>query len=152
MTEKDFEQLKPGDAVVYKGNSPLGEDFTRGKAYKVKDNNIGLGIIGFLDNQGVTLRYFRHKQAPNVFCSQEEWEEKWQYVCSEKDIHVTDAYKAIDWEERRYEIAKAAMVGQLAAPIVEGMDPNPSMAAVCKWSVMFADTLIEELKKSNSQT
>lgn len=43
------------------------------------------------------------------------------------------------------------MVGQLAAPIVEGIDPNPSMAAVCKWSVMFADALIDELKKSKTQ-
>lgn len=37
MTEKDFEQLKPGDAVVYKGNSPFGEDFTRGNAYEVAE-------------------------------------------------------------------------------------------------------------------
>lgn len=57
----------------------------------------------------------------------------------------------IDWEQRRYEIAKAAMVGRIAAPIVEGIDPNPSMAAVCKWSVMFADALIDELKKSKTQ-
>lgn len=55
--------------------------------------------------------------------------------------------KPIDWEQRRYEIAKAAMVGRLASPIVEGIDPNPSMQDVCIWSVKFADALIEELKK-----
>lgn len=54
----------------------------------------------------------------------------------------------IDWEQRRYEIAKAAMVGQLASPIVEGIDPNPSIREVCVWSVKFADVLIDELKKS----
>lgn len=59
-------------------------------------------------------------------------------------------HKAIDWEQRRYEIAKAAMVGQLASPVVEGIDPNPSMPDVCKWSVMFADALINELKKHDN--
>lgn len=62
-------------------------------------------------------------------------------------IIATDKPKQIDWEQRRYEIAKAAMVGQLASPVVEGIDPNPSMPDVCKWSVMFADALINELKK-----
>ena len=61
---------------------------------------------------------------------------------------ATDRPKQIDWEQRRYEIAKAAMVGQLASPIVEGIDPNPSMQDVCIWSVKFADALINELKKT----
>lgn len=60
---------------------------------------------------------------------------------------ATTTHKPIDWEQRRYEIAKAAMVGRLASPVVEGIDPNPSMPDVCKWSVMFADALINELKK-----
>ena len=149
MTEKDFEQMKAGETAVYKGNSPLGEDFTRGEAYKVADNNIGLGIIGFADNQGGMPRYFRHAQAPDVFCSQEEWDGKRQYVC--RNIHATDADKPIDWEHRRYEIAKAAMVGMLAAPIIDGVDPNPSMQYICRKSVMFADALIEELKKKETQ-
>lgn len=55
--------------------------------------------------------------------------------------------KHIDWEQRRYEIAKAVIVGRLASPVIDGVDPNPSMQDVCKWSVMFADALIKELKK-----
>lgn len=58
MTEKDFEQLKVGDTVVYKGHAPLSEDFTRGKTYKVAHKNIGLGLIGFTDdndNRGEAL-------------------------------------------------------------------------------------------------
>ena len=66
------------------------------------------------------------------------------------DMITTDRPKQIDWEQRRYEIAKAAMVGQIAAPIIEGINPNPSMQAVCNWSVMFADTLIDELKKHDN--
>jgi len=57
----------------------------------------------------------------------------------------------IDWEQRRYEIAKAALVGELASPVVEGIDPNPSMRDACKWAVKFADTLINELKKEDKQ-
>lgn len=53
----------------------------------------------------------------------------------------------IDWEQRRYEIAKAALIGELASPVVEGIDPNPSMDDTVKWAVMFADALIKELKK-----
>lgn len=53
----------------------------------------------------------------------------------------------IDWEQRRYEIAKAAMVGVLAFPVVEGVNSNPDMIDVCKLSVRFADTLINELKR-----
>ena len=56
----------------------------------------------------------------------------------------------IDWEQRRYEIAKAAMVGRLASPIIEGIDPNPGIQEVCVWSVKFADALINELKKHNN--
>ena len=77
--------------------------------------------------------------------------ERWAYI---KDLEATceqHQEKQIDWEQRRYEIAKAAMVGQLASPIVDGIDPNPSMPDVCKWSVMFADALIKELKQQDNE-
>ena len=57
--------------------------------------------------------------------------------------------KEIDWEQRRYEIAKAALIGELASPVIEGIDPNPSMDCVCKRAVKIADTLIEKLKEGN---
>lgn len=53
----------------------------------------------------------------------------------------------VDWEQRRYEIAKAVMVGDLAAPVVEGVDPNPSVPELVRHCVTLADALIEELKK-----
>lgn len=52
----------------------------------------------------------------------------------------------IDWEQRRYEIAKEAMNGLLAAPIVDGVNPNPSLKDIATFSVRLADALIEELK------
>lgn len=54
---------------------------------------------------------------------------------------------AIDWEQRRYEIAKSAMQGILCAPIVEGVDPNPTPWELARMAVRNADALIKELKK-----
>lgn len=65
-------------------------------------------------------------------------------------VSIAKILRTPDWEQRRYEIAKAAMVGQLASPVVEGIDPNPSMQDVCIWSVKFADALINELKKHDN--
>lgn len=63
-------------------------------------------------------------------------------------LEETDT-KPIDWEQRRYEIAKAAMVGTLAFPVIEGVNPNPNATEICKLSVTLADALIEELKKES---
>ena len=52
----------------------------------------------------------------------------------------------IDWEQRRYEIAKDAMNGILSAPVVAGVNPNPSYKDIATFSVRLADTLIKELK------
>ncbi|ERJ80050.1 hypothetical protein J5A56_00545 [Prevotella melaninogenica] len=54
----------------------------------------------------------------------------------------------INWEQRRYEIAKSAMIGILSAPIVEGVNPNPSYKDVATFSIRLADALIKELKGS----
>lgn len=53
----------------------------------------------------------------------------------------------IDWEQRRYEIAKEAVNGLLAAPVIEDIDPNPPMDEIARNAVKIADYLIEELKK-----
>lgn len=52
----------------------------------------------------------------------------------------------IDWEQRRYEIAKEAMNGLLSAPVVDGVNPNPSFKDIATFSVRLADALIKELK------
>lgn len=66
-------------------------------------------------------------------------------------MSIAKTLRTPDWEQRRYEIAKAAMVGRLASPIIEGIDPNPSMQDVCIWAVKFADALIAELKKGGEE-
>ena len=56
---------------------------------------------------------------------------------------------AIDWEQRRYEIAKSAMQGLLCAPIIEGIEPNPTPQELARAAVRNADALIKELKENN---
>lgn len=53
----------------------------------------------------------------------------------------------IDWEQRRYEIAREAMNGFISAPVVDGAVPNPSFKDIATFSVRLADALIKELKK-----
>ena len=70
---------------------------------------------------------------------------------AEAVVSIAKTLRTPDWEQRRYEIAKAAMVGRLASPIIEGVDPNPSMQDVCIWAVKFAEALIAELKKGGEK-
>ena len=51
------------------------------------------------------------------------------------------------WQDVRERAAIAAMQGILSAPVVEGVDPNPSQKSVAEWAVAQADLLVEELKK-----
>lgn len=56
----------------------------------------------------------------------------------------------IDWEQRRYEIAKSVLnaILQLPSPRIAASDCNMSiMTYNVKLSVRYADALIEELKK-----
>lgn len=50
--------------------------------------------------------------------------------------------KEIDWEQRRYEIAKDALAALLSNPTIGGV-----YASYSKVAVNYADALIEELKK-----
>lgn len=54
--------------------------------------------------------------------------------------------REIDWEQRRYDIAKDAMNSILTAPVVDGVNPNPSVEDIATFSVRLADAIIEELK------
>lgn len=50
----------------------------------------------------------------------------------------------IDWEQRRYELVKAAMQGFCSNPHQQIMDADSNMVA--EWSIGFADSLIKKLK------
>lgn len=50
----------------------------------------------------------------------------------------------IDWEQRRYELVKAAMQGFCSNPHQQIMDADSNIVA--EWSIGFADSLIKKLK------
>lgn len=54
----------------------------------------------------------------------------------------------IDWKQRRYEIAKAAMHGILTMPIDPKYDSNISFEEIAHRSVAIADELIKQLKQT----
>lgn len=64
------------------------------------------------------------------------------YHKSELDFMECD----IDWEQRRYELAKEAMNGLLCA-IVDGVNPTPIVEDTVKLSLTLADALIRKLKE-----
>lgn len=72
-----------------------------------------------------------------------------QVMISANKVDITDYSPRIDWEQRRYEIAKSAMQGLLCAPIVEGIDPKPTPLELARAAVRNADALIKELKENN---
>lgn len=51
------------------------------------------------------------------------------------------------WQDVRERAAIAAMQGILCAPIVEGIDPNPSKEHIAELAVAQANALIEKLKE-----
>lgn len=56
----------------------------------------------------------------------------------------------IDWEQRRYEIAKGVLIGNVSFSLIAGSDTEFNITNIkyaCKWAVISADLLIKELKK-----
>ena len=92
--------------------------------------------------EGVNVKVAVH---PNPAVDETYWwckDKQESYHKSELDFMEND----IDWEQRRYELAKVAMNGILTAPIIEGVNPNPCAEDVAMYSVRLADALIKELK------
>ena len=90
----------------------------------------------------VDVKFSTH---PNPAVDETYWwcsDKQESYHKSELDFMECD----IDWEQRRYELAKDAMSSILTAPVTEGVNPNPSVEDVAMYSVKFADALIKELK------
>ncbi len=91
--------------------------------------------------------------------SNDDWEEveyvqlRNSYVITKADQMEFDApangtsTEEQHWQDVRERAAIAAMQGILCAPIVEGVDPNPSQKRVAEMAVMQANLLIEHLKE-----
>lgn len=67
------------------------------------------------------------------------------YVCDNMVYRECELdFSAIDWEQRRYELAKAAMQGFCSNSHEQVM--NASLNMTVEWSLGFADALIKKLK------
>ena len=66
-------------------------------------------------------------------------------------IDDTVSQSEIDWEQRRYEIAKAAMQGQLSNQYGDVCVSGGEFKEVAKNAVRFADALIAKLKEGGEQ-
>ena len=91
--------------------------------------------VSYIDSKGVE---HHHVRGLNLW---------WDF----EDIPIEDTrIPNQNWEQRRYEIAKTVVHGQLTGPIIEGVDPNPSIPDLAKLAVNIADALIAELKKGGA--
>lgn len=70
-----------------------------------------------------------------------------KYHYNELEIFEREYEKPIDWEQRRYEIAKAAMQGRLSNQYGDILVGERDFKGVAESSVEFADALIAELQK-----
>ncbi len=67
------------------------------------------------------------------------------YVCDNMVYRECELdFSAIDWEQRRYELAKAAMQGFCSNPHERVMGTDSNITA--QMSLSFADALIKKLK------
>lgn len=92
--------------------------------------------VSYIDSKGVE---HHHVRGLNLW---------WDF----EDIPIEDTrIPNFDWDQRRYEIAKTVIHGQLTGPIIDGVDPNPSISDLAKLAVKIADALISELKKGGER-
>lgn len=70
------------------------------------------------------------------------------YNASVHDIEIIDdsTDKAIDWEQRRYEIAKDALAGIISEESIPGTDPFHYIDKDVSRAIEYADELIKQLK------
>lgn len=67
-----------------------------------------------------------------------------------KSVEMIETEQEIEqnkhWQDVRERTAIAAMHGYLTAPIVEGINPNPSKEEIVEHSLALADELVKQLK------
>lgn len=129
--------LKVGDYLIYTGGLP-NTNLECDRLYRVVE-------IGSYAKDVITLRrdkrdfYLTSFEVDKHFLQYKSWIKK---LSDEVDELTGVPSKEIDWEERRYEIAKAALQGFCCSTVGKNT-PNDIMA---QWSVNAADELIEKLK------
>lgn len=62
------------------------------------------------------------------------------------EIELDSTDKAIDWEQRRYEIARDVLTGIIAEESIPGADPRHYVDEDVSRAIEYADELIKRLK------
>lgn len=62
------------------------------------------------------------------------------------EIELDSTDKAIDWEQRRYEIAKDTLAGIISEESIPGADPRHYVDEDVSRAIEYADELIKHLK------
>lgn len=97
--------------------------------------DMGIGIYWSSENyQEVDKMYFTWNEAIEI-------QDKVNGTATEEHMLTISDSLPIDWEQRRYEIAKAALAGLLANPSFSGT------AGIAKRAVKYADDMIKQLKQ-----
>lgn len=72
-----------------------------------------------------------------------------EFIPDSYDIQPKESKKSIDWEQRRYEMAKCAASSLLNNPNLD-MLSDGSAKYNAEWCIKFADSIISKLKSFNS--
>lgn len=96
----------------------------------------------------------KHTPEGNILILDEKMPGNYSESCRiKKEYQLTEEMPTIDWEQRRYELAKEFEAASLANPeysesrTMIDIDDIPSVR-LAKISIRFADALIEELRKT----
>lgn len=102
--------------------------------YSNTARNSDLDWVSYIDSKG---REHEHEKGLNIYWDFDDVEE----------VPSAD----ISWEQYRLELVKVIIHEQLTRPIIDGVDPNPTISSLAKQVVKIADAVIEELKEGGSK-
>jgi len=71
--------------------------------------------------------------------------------CEKVEERIPAVGKTIDWEQRRYELAKYFMASQIANPSLVRIFGEDAMKWIAEKSIQAADELIHQLKSINDE-
>lgn len=138
--------------------------FKIGDKIRIKDKNLSCyGFIGYITKIDKGLIFGTDNKGIDFTAKEdcvEPYTEPGKANCTEKQDnsdHFPNPTKMVDWEQRRYEIAKSAMNGILSNETIEISLNDESYEYysvpkdIAKMAVQYADTLIKELRKVNKE-
>ena len=80
----------------------------------------------------------------SFYCKESDGKNTW-YDCDELDI-IKEVENSIDWEQRRFELIKAAFPAVI--PLVSGESMEEILSFSAEASIKYADEVIKKLKET----